>query len=88
MSFHCSEPFETNNLEFCIIKIKGQSFMLHQIRKMIGLTLGIIRGYVNEETIYSSWNYDRFDIPIAPGLGLVLEEVFYFCIYHISFFFI
>ena len=32
----CGEPFVMDGMEFCVLKVKGQSFMLHQIRKMIG----------------------------------------------------
>ncbi|XP_078049746.1 pseudouridine synthase 1 isoform X2 [Augochlora pura] len=34
MSFSCIELFVANNMEFAVLEIKGQSFMLHQIRKM------------------------------------------------------
>jgi len=30
------EPFEWSGLEFVVLTVHGQSFMLHQIRKMIG----------------------------------------------------
>ena len=38
-------------MEFAVIKIKGQSFMLHQIRKMIGMTIAVVRGQCPMETI-------------------------------------
>lgn len=57
--------------------ILGQSFMLHQIRKMVGVIIAICRGVAKHEVIEQSWKPDRLDLPIAPGLGLVLEEVHY-----------
>ena len=42
---------------------------------MIGMTIAVIRGDANESVISDSWNTDRIDVPRAPGLGLMLEEV-------------
>ncbi|XP_044736563.1 tRNA pseudouridine synthase A isoform X2 [Chrysoperla carnea] len=77
ISFECSKPFVKEGAEFSVIHVKGQSFMLHQIRKMIGLALAVIRGLTTNETIERSWSEDRIDIPMAPGLGLVLDQVHY-----------
>lgn len=77
MSFTCGEPFLVDDMEFVTLKVKGQSFMLHQIRKMVGLTIAIIRGLTTEETITKAYGEQRLDIPVAPGVGLVLEEVHY-----------
>ena len=49
--------------------------MLHQIRKMIGMVIAVVRGDADESVITDSWNTDRIDIPRAPGLGLMLQEV-------------
>lgn len=77
ISCECSRPFEREGLEFVQIQLKGQSFMLHQIRKMVGLVIAIMRGYTSEDTIRRAWGPERLDIPIAPALGLMLEEVHY-----------
>lgn len=58
--------------------ISGQSFMLHQIRKMMGLMIAIVRGLTTADTISRAYEKDKLDIPIAPGLGLLLEEVPFF----------
>ncbi|KAK2888423.1 tRNA pseudouridine synthase A isoform X1 [Channa argus] len=71
----CGEPFIHNNTEFAVITVRGQSFMLHQIRKMIGLVIAVIKGYATEEVMERSWGQEKVDIPKAPGLGLVLERV-------------
>lgn len=70
-----SEPFVEADIEFCRITIKGESFMLHQIRKMIGTSLGVIRGLISEEYLQSTFGSERFFLPKAPGLGLMLERL-------------
>jgi len=78
VSVECGEPFLIRNqFEFATIKIKGQSFMLHQIRKMIGLMLAVVRGLTPMDTIVKSFKEEKIDIPTAPGLGLVLNQVHY-----------
>ncbi|XP_060048692.1 pseudouridylate synthase 1 homolog isoform X2 [Erinaceus europaeus] len=71
----CEQPFEREGLEFAVIKVKGQSFMTHQIRKMVGLLLAIVKGYAPESVLERSWGPAKLDVPKAPGLGLVLERV-------------
>ncbi|XP_068268629.1 pseudouridylate synthase 1 homolog isoform X2 [Nyctibius grandis] len=75
MEMYCGEPFVRGNIEFAVIKVKGQSFMMHQIRKMIGLVIAIVKGYTTESIIERSWGEEKVDVPKAPGLGLVLERV-------------
>ena len=36
MSFNVGHPFVKNDVEFVVLSVEGQSFMMHQIRKMIG----------------------------------------------------
>ena len=64
--------------EFAVIKVKGQSFMLHQIRKMIGLIIAIVRGFASLKTLELCWTANKVDVPRAPALGLMLDKVFIF----------
>lgn len=75
MHMLCGKPFVRQGVEFAEITVRGQSFMMHQIRKMIGLVLAVAKGYVGEEVIDRSWGEEKVDVPKAPGLGLVLERV-------------
>ncbi|KAH8381471.1 hypothetical protein KR093_005391, partial [Drosophila rubida] len=78
MSFTCSTPFQSpQGVEFVTLKVKGQSFMLHQIRKMVGLTIAIVRGNTTTATLERAMTEERLDLPMAPGLGLVLDRVHY-----------
>uniref|UniRef100_A0A182U518 Pseudouridylate synthase 1 homolog n=1 Tax=Anopheles melas TaxID=34690 RepID=A0A182U518_9DIPT len=79
MSFECDPPFlpEGSTAEFATIKIKGQSFMLHQIRKMVGLTIAVVRGLAESDIIEKAFGQERYGIPTAPGLGLVLSRIHY-----------
>lgn len=71
----CGEPFVRSGAEFAVVTVRGQSFMLHQIRKMVGLVVAVMKGYAGEEVLERSWGPQKVDVPKAPGLGLVLERV-------------
>ncbi|KAJ8260694.1 hypothetical protein COCON_G00164170 [Conger conger] len=75
MDMACDEPFVHDDAEFSVVKVTGQSFMMHQIRKMVGLVITVAKGYAGEEVMERCWGEKRVDIPKAPGLGLVLERV-------------
>ncbi|XP_070154676.1 pseudouridylate synthase 1 homolog isoform X3 [Polyergus mexicanus] len=78
IKFHCVETFILDGMEFAILEIKGQSFMLHQIRKMIAVVIAVARNIIPEETINEAFKtMDKLEIPIAPGLGLCLCHVHY-----------
>ena len=75
IDFKAGSPFVKKGHEFIALSVKGQSFMLHQIRKMIGVCIAICKGYCNEDIIERSWGKNKMDIPKAPGLGLMLDMV-------------
>ncbi|KRY50714.1 tRNA pseudouridine synthase A, mitochondrial, partial [Trichinella britovi] len=71
----CGKRFLYNNIEYLTVDIKGQSFLIHQIRKMIGFCVSLIRGDLDPCLQQKVWQNERIKIPKAPSLGLVLEEV-------------
>jgi len=73
----CGQPFIRDGIEFVVVTVRGQSFMLHQIRKMIGMAIAIVRGFATIDSLKKCFDCKRIDIPRAPGLGLMLEEVHY-----------
>lgn len=77
-SFDCETPFVgKDGIEFAVIRVQAEDFMMNQINKMIGLTLAVLRGLTPKETIILAFTDARIDMPIAPALGLVLEHVDY-----------
>ena len=60
--------------EWLSLKIHGQSFMMHQIRKMIGMVSLLVRCGSDLSTIKHSFGAERYSIPKVPGLGLLLER--------------
>ncbi|CDS82020.1 related to PUS1-pseudouridine synthase 1 [Sporisorium scitamineum] len=69
-----SEPKVIGETEWVSIKFHGQSFMLHQIRKMIGLLVLIGRTGAGKGLVEECFGPARVHIPKAPGLGLLLEQ--------------
>jgi len=54
----------------------GQSFIYHQIRKMIGLIAKIfVENLEGEETIKQAYKPEKFDLYLAPGEGLYLNRM-------------
>lgn len=60
--------------EWLSIKIHGQSFMMHQIRKMIGCVSLTVRCGASPSHIANTFKSNRVSIPKVPGLGLLLER--------------
>eukprot|EP01041_Mallomonas_annulata_P005471 gene5471-11008_t len=76
----CSDPFigEVDGIEYVKLTVKGQSFLLNQIRKMVGLVVDVVRGVVLQSAMdlcLSSQN--KVNIPMAPGVGLYLGELYF-----------
>ena len=61
--------------EWLSLKVHGQSFMLHQIRKMVGLIIMMIRTDTPQKLIPETFKANKINIPKAPSLGLLLERV-------------
>lgn len=68
-----SEPFIIEGTEWISIKIHGQSFMLHQIRKMICMASLVVRTGCPITRISDCFGPAKINIPKAPPLGLLLE---------------
>lgn len=77
INFWLEEPFIYKDMEFITLKITGQSFVMHQIRKMIGLLISMVTGYAKEDHFERAFTEPLTDIPKAPGTGLVLMKVHY-----------
>lgn len=67
-------PIIINGTEWLSLKVHGQSFMMHQIRKMVGMASLIVRCGAPTERIAQSYESEKWSIPKVPGLGLLLER--------------
>ena len=68
------EPIVINGTEWLSFKIHGQSFMMHQIRKMIAMIALVIRCGCDPSRINETFGNVRVNVPKVPGLGLLLER--------------
>ncbi|KAL7420480.1 tRNA pseudouridine synthase 1 [Cryptotrichosporon argae] len=67
------EPQVYGEIEWLSVKIHGQSFMLHQIRKMMSMAMLATRTGTPPRVIRESYNKQPIHVPKAPPLGLLLE---------------
>ncbi|KAH4898863.1 hypothetical protein HBI56_153240 [Parastagonospora nodorum] len=68
------KPIIINDTEWLSLKVHGQSFMMHQIRKMVGMVALTVRCGSNPDIMIESFGNTIVRIPKAPGLGLLLER--------------
>ncbi|XP_050222172.1 uncharacterized protein LOC126672263 [Mercurialis annua] len=75
ISFEANTTVTVEGMEFVKCEVIGQSFMLHQIRKMIGLAVAIARNCAPESLISTALQKDvNITVPTAPEVGLYLDE--------------
>lgn len=67
-------PIQIGDTEWLSLKVHGQSFMMHQIRKMVAMAVMVVRCGAPADLITESYGPRRISIPKAPGLGLMLER--------------
>lgn len=79
ISFTADEPFvdEATGIEWVLLSVVGQSFLLNQIRKMVGFVVDMVRGAAPETAFDAAFSSMRVDVPMAPGEGLFLDELFF-----------
>ncbi|KAF2075790.1 hypothetical protein CYY_002923 [Polysphondylium violaceum] len=86
-SFSSSEPFVLEGVEMVALNVVGASFMLHQIRKMVGSIMSMMRKGIFEDSESDTVAYDNIkvyieatflhchlNLPMAPGAGLLLDR--------------
>ncbi|KAJ0969816.1 hypothetical protein J5N97_022693 [Dioscorea zingiberensis] len=75
ISFEADRVFSFDGVDFVRCEVIGQSFMLHQIRKMIGLAVAIMRNCAPESLMEVALKKDvNINVPTAPEVGLYLDE--------------
>ncbi|KAF4040016.1 tRNA pseudouridine synthase [Phytophthora infestans] len=75
ISFEAERPFVQNDMEWVRLRVVGQSFLLHHIRKMIGTAVEVVSGVSDPSTIERAMELTKMDLPKAPSVGLYLAQV-------------
>ncbi|KAH6782774.1 Pseudouridine synthase family protein [Perilla frutescens var. hirtella] len=78
LSFNANTVLDIDGIKFIKCEVVGQSFMLHQIRKMIGLAVAVMRNCSDESLVEKAFEQKvNINVPMAPEVGLYLDECFF-----------
>jgi len=67
-----------DNSEWIVTQVVGQSFLLHQIRKMISMAIDVCRGSVPIDIMNISFSKEKvIRLDLAPSQGLLLEMSYF-----------
>ncbi|TYZ58996.1 hypothetical protein PybrP1_002148 [[Pythium] brassicae (nom. inval.)] len=76
-------PFVANHMEWIRLRVVGQSFLLHHIRKMIGTAVEVVAGAADAGVVQRAMQLGKMDLPKAPSVGLYLAQA-HFKIYNLK----
>lgn len=77
-SFNVQNPVVVDGVEWVPTQVLGQSFLLHQIRKMISVAVDVARGRAPLDFMDQALSKETYyTINTAPAQGLFLEMSFY-----------
>jgi tRNA pseudouridine(38-40) synthase len=71
------EPVVIAGIEFFTVRLIGQSFMLHQIRKMVGTAVVLLRYDLPPTCLKRTLTTDKFTLPLIPGAGLAVVRCWF-----------
>mmetsp|Transcript_13959 Transcript_13959/g.26266 ORF Transcript_13959/g.26266 Transcript_13959/m.26266 type:complete len:524 (+) Transcript_13959:330-1901(+) len=78
ISFEVQEPLvDKHGIEWIPTVVVGQSFLLHQIRKMMCMAMDVARGATSLDFMTRSFGDVSMNINTAPAQGLSLDMSFY-----------
>jgi tRNA pseudouridine38-40 synthase len=76
IGFSCSDPYELDGIELVTLEVNGQSFLLNQIRKMVGLVMIMVSADLPDDVLHCALDpAHTLNIPPAPGLNLLLLDL-------------
>lgn len=73
ISFQTQEPIMMEGIEWIPTQVVGQSFLLHQIRKMVSLAIDVARGSASMTVMDHALSKACINLNLAPAQGLFLD---------------
>ena len=78
ISFDVQEPVVVDGVEWIPTQVVGQSFLLHQIRKMISMAIDVARETASVKVLKKALSkHESIRVGLAPAQGLFLEMSFF-----------